>query len=109
MVQAGSLVPICKLYEDFTPPLNEIYHQRSGIMPNKMPGPTTLLVSEGFFDFGTVFSQLDINKFTNFVILEIFFPQLVPSGLTTGTSSTCRRTSSEGMSLSFIAILLASH
>jgi hypothetical protein len=31
VVQAGSLVPICKLYEDFTPPLNEIYHQRSGM------------------------------------------------------------------------------
>jgi hypothetical protein len=85
-----------------------IAHDRS-VLPNKMPGPTTLLVSEGFFDFGTVFSQLDINKFANFVILEIFFPQLVPSGLTTGTSSTCRRTSSEGMSLSVIAILLASH
>ena len=29
--RAGSLVPIFKLYEDFTPPLNEIYHQRSGM------------------------------------------------------------------------------
>ena len=48
-----------------------IAHVRS-VLPNKMPGPTTLLVSEGFFDFGTVFSQLDINKFANFVILEIF-------------------------------------
>jgi len=85
-----------------------IAHVRS-VLLNKMPGTTTLLVSEGFFDFWTVFSQLDINKFAIFVILEIFFPQLVPSGLTTGTSSTCRRTSWEGKSLSFIAILLESH
>ena len=39
-----------------------IAHVRS-VLLNKMPGTTTLLVSEGFFDFWTVFSQLDINKF----------------------------------------------
>jgi hypothetical protein len=44
-----------------------------------------------------------INNFLE--ILEIFSPpQLVPSGLTTGASSTCRRIGSEGMSLSDIAI-----
>jgi hypothetical protein len=46
---------------------------------------------------------LAINNFLE--IMEIFSPpQLVPSGLTTGTLSTCRRMSSEGMSLSDIAI-----
>jgi hypothetical protein len=58
---------------------------------------------------GQLFSQLTlaINNFLE--IMEIFSPpQLVPSGLTTGTLSTCRRMSSEGMSLSDIAILLAS-
>ena len=91
--------------------LSGIAHIRS-VLPNKKLGHHHSPGCRRLFRLvflGQLFSQLTlaINNFLE--IMEIFSPpQLVPSGLTTGTLSTCRRMSSEGMSLSDIAILLAS-
>ena len=70
------------------------------VLPNKMLGPyhSPGRLPKAFSFFGTVFSQFDISLLTIFLkfFTFLFPPQLVPSGLTTGTSSTCRRTSFGG-------------
>ena len=49
----------------------------------KCPDLTTLLASEGYLFFVTVFSQFDISELTKFSCIYVkFFTLLVPSGHT---------------------------